>query len=119
MYSMASWSPSQSEPLTVSYMWKRQLSPSPILPSEAAMPPCAATVWLRGGNTFLTHPACLQPRRRHSERRPKPGTTRADDHHVIAVLDDFVCFGHGDVPGARCVRPPRSARQQVGFRQIE
>jgi hypothetical protein len=60
MYSIASWSPSQSEPLTVSYMWKRQSSPSPIFPSEAAMPPCAATVWLRVGKT-LVRQAVLNP----------------------------------------------------------
>src|ERR671936_214891 len=42
MYSIASWSPSQSDPLTVSYMCQRQSS-SPMLPSAAPMPPCAAT----------------------------------------------------------------------------
>src|SRR5919106_1385656 len=41
-YSIASWSPSQSDPLTVSYMCQVQWS-GPILPSEAEMPPCAAT----------------------------------------------------------------------------
>src|SRR3954454_10894662 len=51
MYSIASWSPSQSEPLTVSYMCQSQLS-SDMLPSEAPMPPCAATVCERVGNTF-------------------------------------------------------------------
>ena len=38
MYSIASWSPSQSEPLTVSYMCQRQSS-SPMLPSAAEIPP--------------------------------------------------------------------------------
>src|SRR6185503_6574941 len=52
--SMASWSPSQSDPLTVSYMCQRQSS-SPMLPSAALMPPCAATVWLRVGNTLVMH----------------------------------------------------------------
>src|SRR5436305_14631717 len=51
MYSMASWSPSQSDPLMVSYMCQSQLS-SDMLPSEAPMPPCAATVWERVGNTL-------------------------------------------------------------------
>src|SRR5438874_8818691 len=51
IYSIASWSPSQSDPLTVSYICQRQSS-SLILPSAAAMPPCAETVWLRVGNTF-------------------------------------------------------------------
>src|SRR5690606_41017210 len=52
MYSMASWSPSQSDPLTVSYMCQRQSS-SPMLPSAAEIPPCAATVWERVGNTLV------------------------------------------------------------------
>src|SRR6266508_2474744 len=51
MYSIASWSPSQSEPLIVSYMCQSQLS-SDMLPSAAPMPPCAATVWERVGNTL-------------------------------------------------------------------
>src|ERR1043165_1777053 len=64
MYSMASWSPSQSEPLTVSYMCQRQSS-GPILPSAAAMPPCAETVCDRVGKTLVIHavlsPASLAP----------------------------------------------------------
>src|SRR5512144_970791 len=51
MYSIASWSPSQSEPLIVSYMCHSQLS-SDMLPSAAPMPPCAATVCERVGNTL-------------------------------------------------------------------
>jgi hypothetical protein len=51
MYSIASWSPSQSEPFTVSYMCQSQLS-SPMLPRLAPMPPCAATVCERVGKTF-------------------------------------------------------------------
>src|SRR5512143_2047288 len=51
MYSIASWSPSQSEPLILSYMCQCQLS-SDMLPSEAPMPPCAATVCERVGKTL-------------------------------------------------------------------
>src|SRR5437016_12048856 len=51
MYSIASWSPSQSEPLIVSYMCHSQLS-SDMLPSDAPIPPCAATVCDRVGKTF-------------------------------------------------------------------
>ncbi len=72
MYSIASWSPSQSEPLTVSYMWKRQSSGS-MLPSEAPTPPWAATVWLRVGNTLVMqavfNPAAVMP---SVARRPAP-----------------------------------------------
>src|SRR6476661_3683840 len=59
MYSIASWSPSQSEPLIVSYMCQSQLS-SDMLPSDAPMPPCAATVCERVGNTF-DNTATLSP----------------------------------------------------------
>ena len=72
MNSMASWSPSQSEPLTVSYMCQRQSS-APMLPSAAEMPPCAATVWLRVGKTLVMQavdrPASARP---SVARRPAP-----------------------------------------------
>ena len=78
MYSMASWSPSQSDPLTVSYMCQRQSS-SPMLPSAAPMPPCAATVWLRVGNTLVRHavrrPAAPMPSVARSPAPPAPTTT--------------------------------------------
>ncbi len=78
MYSIASWSPSQSEPLTVSYMCQRQSS-SPMLPSAALMPPCAATVWLRVGNTFVKHavdkPCSASPRVARKPAPPAPTTT--------------------------------------------
>src|SRR5436190_16444607 len=59
MNSIASWSPSQSEPLIVSYICHSQLS-SDMLPSDAPMPPCAATVCERVGNTF-DNTATLRP----------------------------------------------------------
>ena len=75
---MASWSPSQSEPFTVSYMCQRQSS-SPILPSEAAMPPCAATVCERVGKTFVMQavfsPAWLAPSTARRPEPPAPTTT--------------------------------------------
>ena len=78
MYSIASWSPSQSEPLTVSYMCQRQSS-SLMLPSAAAMPPCADTVWLRVGNTLLMQavfsPSMVMPRVARSPAPPAPTTT--------------------------------------------
>ena len=75
---MASWSPSQSEPFTVSYMCQRQSS-GLILPSEAEMPPWAATVWDRVGNTLDTQavfsPAWAQPRAARRPDPPAPSTT--------------------------------------------
>ena len=59
MNSIASWSPSQSDPFTVSYMCQCQWS-SPMLPSAAPTPPCAATVCERVGNT-LESAATLRP----------------------------------------------------------
>src|SRR5574340_707349 len=72
MNSIASWSPSQSEPLTVSYMCQCQLS-SVELPSEAATPPCAATVCERVGNTLVST-AVLRPASDscRAARRPAP-----------------------------------------------
>ncbi len=76
--SIASWSPSQSDPLTVSYMCQRQSS-SPILPSAAPIPPCAATVWLRVGNTLLMQavlsPAAVIPNVARRPAPPPPTTT--------------------------------------------
>ena len=78
MYSIASWSPSQSDPLTVSYMCQRQSS-SPMLPSAALMPPCAATVWLRVGNTLVMHavfrPFSAMPKVARRPAPPAPTTT--------------------------------------------
>ena len=78
MYSMASWSPSQSEPLTVSYMCQRQSS-GPMLPSEAEIPPWAATVWLRVGNTLVMQavfsPLAARPKVARSPAPPAPTTT--------------------------------------------
>ena len=77
-YSIASWSPSQSDPFTVSYMCQRQSS-SPMLPSAAPIPPWAATVWLRVGNTFVTQavrsPAATIPSVARSPEPPAPTTT--------------------------------------------
>ncbi len=69
---MASWSPSQSDPLTVSYMCHFHES-SPILPSEAEMPPWAATVCDRVGKTLVTQ-ATFSPSRAapSAARRPEP-----------------------------------------------
>ena len=81
-YSIESWSPSQSVPLTVSYMCQRQLS-SPMLPSAAAMPPWAATVWERVGNTLLMQavrrPASEQPTAALRPAPPAPTITTSKE----------------------------------------
>src|SRR6516164_5079578 len=77
-YSMASWSPSQSDPLTVSYICQRQSS-SPILPSAAEMPPCAATVCERVGKTLVRqtvfNPFAARPKVARKPAPPAPITT--------------------------------------------
>ena len=82
MYSIASWSPSQSDPLTVSYMCQRQSS-SPMLPSAAAMPPCAATVCERVGNTLVMQ-AVLQPRLAAADHGAQARAAGADHDDVVA-----------------------------------
>ena len=69
---MASVSPSQSDPFTVSYMCHCQWS-GPMLPSEAAMPPCAATVCERVGKTLVMQPVLSPCSAMPSvARRPEP-----------------------------------------------
>ena len=77
---MASWSPSQSEPLTVSYMCQRQSS-SPMLPRLAEMPPCAATVCERVGKTLVMQ-AVFSPACGAAERRAQARAAGADHHDV-------------------------------------
>src|SRR5256885_6317374 len=81
MNSIASWSPSQSEPLTVSYMCQRQSS-SLMLPSAAAIPPCAATVCERVGKTLVMQavlrPASAQPTTARRPEPPAPTTTTSN-----------------------------------------
>ena len=78
---MASWSPSQSDPFTVSYMCQRQSS-WPILPRLAEMPPCAATVCERVGNTLVMQavfrPAWAQPSAARRPEPPAPTTTTSN-----------------------------------------
>src|SRR5580704_5423037 len=91
MYSIASWSPSQSDPLTVSYMCQRQSS-SPIFPSAAPMPPCAATVWLRVGKT-LEMQAVLSPStfQRVADHQPPdwPTGSAPKQIHLELAVDDL------------------------------
>ena len=67
-----------ASPFTVSYMCQRQSS-SPILPRAAPMPPCAATVCERVGNTLVRHavlsPAMVVPSVARKPAPPAPTTT--------------------------------------------
>ena len=85
---MESWSPSQSEPLTVSYMCQRQLS-SPMLPRLAATPPWAATVWLRVGNTLVMQ-AVFRPRCGAFQRGAQARAAGADNDDIESVIDNVV-----------------------------
>ena len=68
----------QSAPFTVSNICHCQVS-SPMLPSAAAMPPCAATVCERVGNTLVMQavlsPASEQPTAALRPAPPAPTTT--------------------------------------------
>src|SRR6266853_228134 len=90
MNSIASWSPSQSEPFTVSYMCHSHES-SPMLPSAAPIPPCAATVCERVGNT-LESTATLNPASDScsAARRPAPPapTTTASKLRLATTTSD-------------------------------
>ena len=70
------------DPFTVSYMCQRQSS-RPIFPRAAAMPPCAATVCERVGNTLVTQavlsPASAQPSVARSPAPPAPMTTTSKE----------------------------------------
>ena len=85
---MASWSPSQSEPLTVSYMCQRQSS-SVMFPSAALIPPCAATVWERVGKSFVTQavlkPASAAPMAARKPAPPAPTTTTSYVWSTVSV----------------------------------
>src|SRR5581483_8994564 len=91
MNSIASWSPSQSEPLTVSNMCQSQES-SLMLPSAAPMPPCAATVCERVGNTLdrtaTRKPASASCREARRPAPPAPTTTTSKLRRVNAATLD-------------------------------
>src|ERR1700745_1051642 len=96
IYSIASWSPSQSDPLTVSYMCQRQSSGC-MLPSEAEIPPCAATVCERGGNTplagtgvgpvgkYLGVQGVGKPRLAAADHCTQARAARTNHNHVVSV----------------------------------
>ena len=64
------------------------------------MPPCAATVWLRVGNT-LRDAGGLQPFERRAERRAQTGAAGADDDDVVVVIDDRIGGRHCRAPTQR------------------
>jgi hypothetical protein len=60
-----------------------------MLPSEAAMPPWAATVWLRVGKD-LGDAGGLQPLFGRAHGGAQARSAGADDHDIIAVVDAIV-----------------------------
>ena len=58
------------------------------------MPPCAATVWLRVGNTLVMQ-AVLRPAA-HAQGRAQARAAGADDDDVVDVIDDRIGLSHGD-----------------------
>ncbi len=53
------------------------------------MPPCAATVWLRVGNTLVTQ-AVFRPAWAQAERGAQARAAGADDDDVELVIDELV-----------------------------
>jgi hypothetical protein len=51
------------------------------------MPPCAATVWLRVGNTLVMQ-AVLEALFGHAEGRAQARAAGADHDHVVFVIDE-------------------------------
>src|ERR1700719_1398341 len=87
IYSIASWSPSQSEPRTVSNMCQRQSAER------------GADAALRGdgvaaGREHLGDAGGIEPRCDHAECRPKSRTAGAEDDDVERVVDDVVAVWH-------------------------
>ncbi len=71
-----------------------------MLPSAALMPPCAATVWLRVGNTLLMH-AVLRPCSARPKVARKSGAAGADDDDVVRMIGERVIrSGHAWAPNA-------------------
>ena len=71
-----------------------------MLPSEAEMPPCAATVCERVGNT-LEMQARLQSRLRAADARAQARAARADHDDVEGVVGDRI----GICPSAGALAP--------------
>src|SRR5260221_2809972 len=83
MYSMASWSPSQSAPLTVSYMCQRQSS-SPMLPSDAAMPDRKSTR-LNSSHTVISYAVFCLKKKTLDEAHRSARLLHSDDIHLVVV----------------------------------
>src|SRR2546430_10465 len=112
MYSIASWSPNQSEPLIVSYMCHSQVS-SDMLPSDAPMPPCAATVCERVGKTFdstaTDKPASASCNDARIPAPPAPTMTASKC--ITGKLLAITLAGGSHGPPQNLNRPPRVRNQ--------
>src|SRR5262245_21516548 len=85
MSSMASWSPSQSEPLTVSYMCQRQVVRPHV--AERRRDTALRRHGVAAGGEYLGDARGLQAFGRHAEGGPQAG---ADHDHVVFVIDHRV-----------------------------
>src|SRR5258705_10169394 len=119
--SIASWSPSQSEPFTVSYMCHSHES-SPMSPSAAPIPPCAATVCERVGKT-LESTATLKPASAScsAARRPAPPapTTTASKLRLATVTLDSPEDLHRPAGAADEPQYGRDLQRQARSRMVD
>ena len=93
---MASWSPSQSEPLD------RVVHVEPPIVAVAHIAERGRHAALRrhrvaAGRKHFCDTGRLQSRRGHAERRTQAGAACPNNHHIVAVLDDLVGLCHGGV----------------------
>ena len=80
------------------------------------MPPCAATVWLRVGNTLVMQ-ATFSPSFAASSVARRPGAAGADDDDVEGVIDDRI-GRHAGAPTAsfRSAKPAAAPMPQQANR---
>src|SRR6476646_4490872 len=97
-------------------MCQRQSS-SPMLPSAAAIPPCAATVCERVGKTLVMHavlrPASLQPSVASSPAPPAPTTTTSKVWSMNGYVR-LLTFGAAIGPPLPFGEPPSAIAQCSG-----
>ena len=124
MYWIASWSPSQSAPLMVSYACHLQSS-SVMFPSAALIPPCAATVCERVGNNFVMHavfrPCSDIPIAARRPAPPAPTTTASYSWSMIvyAAVPVETVGENGQSARASPRTRPRGARSRRGSGETE
>ena len=93
MYSIASWSPSQSDPLTVSYMCQRQSSWMHV--AERRRNAALRCDRMRAGRKHLCDAGGAQAGFAAADHRAQTGAAGADHDDVVGVVFDRIGFTVG------------------------